>query len=627
MIPSSPPPPPHNDEQTAVSGPNLASTPAPTQSPTELTAASGPTDATVVRVAPSARTLNEINEVPDANSFGKYELVGEVARGGMGVVYRARQHGLDRLVALKMVLGTGTDQDSGQRFLQEARAAAALDHPNVVPIYDTGEINGRAYFTMALIDGPNLRNYAESRGTLPVPEVVALFAQVVEGVAHAHAHGIIHRDLKPANVLMDKDGRPRVTDFGLAKRTAVDSALTATGQVVGTPQYMAPEQARDSKDVGPPADVYSLGAILYFLLTGRPPFIGESFTDLLIKVVTDAPIPPSQLRPDVPADLEAVCLRCLAKQPAERFASAEALAAALLPIVEQYQLPGAGRTTPIIRIGALRPAATNPGTVPDLSAVLASAPARSGSASVTAPAAPTVAAPAVPAPPAVGPRDRRPVIIGLAALVVVLVALIGYLATRNNHPESAKNEPPEGATTPPALTPRDPAPEAFVWPPPTRADFGLKVDSGEKQDADGISRVKAGHPLKLRLTAEKDCRVTVWYLAPTGNDTRLFPNDDDQDDHLTAGKERTIPGNDRYIINTTETEGTGVDRLRVIATTGKPLEFPPGSKDGRYESYSKQDHERLVVFIRGIGIKKIGKTNPAPVDEIAEKELQFRVQK
>jgi serine/threonine protein kinase len=624
-----------------VSGAGLSSTPAPASSPDqtlpELTDASAQGDATVVRAAPSAPTLSDKSGELDPNSFGKYDLVGEIARGGMGVVYRARQHGLDRLVALKMILGTGTDRDAAQRFLQEARAAAALDHPNVVPIYDIGEINGRPYFTMALVEGPNLRGYAEARGVMPIPEVVTLFAQVVEGVAHAHKHGIIHRDLKPANVLMDRDGRPRVTDFGLAKRAAVDSALTATGQVVGTPQYMAPEQARDSKEVGPPADVYALGAILYFLLTGRPPFVGESFTDLLLKLVTDPPVPPRQLRPDVPEDLDALCLRCLTKQPADRFADAEALAVALLPIIEQYHLSSTSRSSPIARSSTLRTAPT--GTVPDLSAVVAGGPIRTAPAQAP-PSAPRAQVPARQAPAAnpsdfaegTAPRDRRPLIIGGAALAVVLFALGAYLATRDKkQSESTKNDPPP----PPAFElPRPPFPpppplpkdaDKFAWPAPTRADFGLKVAiaaPAAKKDADGTVLLTAGTLMEVLVTAEKDCRVWVWVLEEGGKEVQLFPNEYEGDNRLSAGQTRVLPGKNRGEFKTTPTEGTA-DRLRVIATTGDQPPFPKGVPVKQFAVFATPaDRERLASTVRGVVLKK---PDSADAPSVADVELPFRV--
>ena len=606
--------------------------------PGEATDVAGPTDVTVVRATPSAPT---INEKPEPNNFGKYELLGEIARGGMGVVHRARQHDLDRVVALKMILGTGINHESAVRFLQEARAAAALDHPNVVPIYDIGEIGDRPYFTMALIDGPNLRGHVDSFGVVPIPTVVALFAQIVAGVAHAHQNGIIHRDLKPANVLIDKDGRPRVTDFGLAKRATTDSALTVTGQVVGTPQYMAPEQAKDSKDVGPPADVYSLGAILYFLLTGKPPFHGESFTDLLIKVVQDAPVPPSQLRPDVPAELEALCLRCLAKKPEERFADANALGEALAPIADQLLTPSATFSPSLARIGS-RSSTPSVGTIPDLMPTTNSGPVFAN--------APSVAASAPAAPPAPVP-NRLPLILGLATTAALLVGAIAYLATRDKKNDDVAQQDPPPVTNPnpapgtpsgqpsivkgpgvvqgpPIVTPGTNDGDKFAWPAASRADFGLKVDlvaPAAKQDA-GVIRLTAGSSMTIHLTATQDCRVSVWLLEPDGGVTRLFPNDYETDDRLIAGKERVVPGNDRYEFGTTPTEGTGLDRIRVIATTGEQPSFPAGVKKEQYTVYATDSHrEQLASTVRGVVIKKAGA--PGPTGLVTEAEIRFRVQK
>jgi|GEM_PF-2408891 len=637
--------PAHEGEETALSSPSRGTV----SEPVELTEPSAPSDVTIVRAAPSVPTANEktSSTTSTTNSFGKYELVGEIARGGMGVVHRARQHGLDRLVALKMIRGVNGGEESAQRFMLEARAAAALDHPNVVPIYDIGEIDGHPYFTMALIDGPNLRGYVDQNGTLPIPSVVSLFAQIVMGVAHAHKHGIVHRDLKPANVLIDSDGRPRVTDFGLAKRAATDTNLTATGQVVGTPQYMAPEQARDSKDVGPPADVYALGAILYFMLTGQPPFQGDGITDLLIKVVTDTPAPPSQMRADVPADLETLCLQCLAKAPKDRFPDAEALATALAPIADQYLTPSANLTPSVANFGLPRSRSTpSLGTIPDV-AMLSSSKSHVAGAPSEAP--PT--------------RNRPSLIIGLSVVAMVLVVAIAFLATRGKKTETAKDEPtptvhdkdlktakgdsasvsstgssssnPDKQPIPPN---DDVASDKFAWPAPKRADFGLKVDlfaPDAEKEADGTIRMTAGSRMTIRLKADRDCHVSVWGIDPAGVAVRLFPNDDDPDDRLKAGVERVVPGNKSYSLETTPTEGAirlfgtwvGRERLRVIATTDAQPAFPVGVKNKRFTVYATDpDREKLASAVRGVVIKKANGSEPVP-SAVAEAELRFRVQK
>ena len=260
-------------------------------------------------------------------AFGDYELVSEVARGGMGVVYRAKQAGLNRIVALKMILaGKLANADDVHRFRAEAEAAARLQHPNIVAVFEVGEIEGQHFFSMEYIEGSSLSQLLH-RGNIAGRRSARYLQILAKAVHYAHENGIVHRDLKPSNILIDKSDQPHITDFGLAKQLNTDSGQTRTGTVLGTPSYMAPEQAEGRNHaIGPAADVYSLGAILYECLTGRPPFRNDSVYDTVRQVINDAPRRPRDLKANVDEDLELICLKCLEKDPALRYASAQALA-------------------------------------------------------------------------------------------------------------------------------------------------------------------------------------------------------------------------------------------------------------------------------------------------------------
>ena len=255
-----------------------------------------------------------------------YEVLGEVGRGGMGVVYKARHAALNRVVALKVL--RAPDPAAAARLLAEARAAARLDHPGIVPIFEVREDAGRPVLVMALVTGESLA-VRLAAGPVPPREAARLVREAALAVQHAHEQGVVHRDLKPANILVGPDGQPRLTDFGLAKRSG-EETLTADGQVLGTPAYMPPEFAAGSAaHAGPAADVYGLGGVLYALLTGQPPFTGDTPLQTLRRVVEDNPVPPRTINPRVDRGLQAVCLKCLEKEPRYRYRSAADLAADL----------------------------------------------------------------------------------------------------------------------------------------------------------------------------------------------------------------------------------------------------------------------------------------------------------
>ncbi len=269
-----------------------------------------------------------VNQLP--KHFGDYEILEEIDRGGMGVVYRARHLQLGRIVALKLIRsGELASAEEVERFLGEAEAAAALTHPGIVPIYEVGTLHGLVFYTMAYIDGSSLSELV-ARGGMDPTQAVRIVHKLCDALQYAHQQGVYHRDLKPANVLVNAEGQPVIIDFGLAKLAYRDQSLTTTGQILGTPAYMAPEQASGrNEDIGPAADIYSLGAILYCLCAGQPAFSGPTPFDVLIQVLERRPPAPSKLNKRVDRQLDHVCLRSLEKDPADRYASASELAADL----------------------------------------------------------------------------------------------------------------------------------------------------------------------------------------------------------------------------------------------------------------------------------------------------------
>ncbi len=300
--------------------------------------------------------------------FGDYELLGEIARGGMGVVYKARQKRLNRTVALKMILAGNLASDADvKRFYTEAEAAAQLDHSGIVPIYEVGQQGSQHFFSMAFIDGQSLQDRLKQGPLLP-RDAAELLSHVADAVQFAHSKGIVHRDLKPHNILLDGEGMPKVTDFGLAKRMDSGDGLTNTGDVLGTPSYMAPEQAEGkTHDLGPLVDVYALGAVLYAVLTGRPPFQAASLAEVLRQVIQQEPVPPRLLNNAVPLDLDTICLKCLQKDSRRRYGSAGALAGDLERYLrgEPIQARPVSQVERAWRIAACRPSSSHLGGGPN----------------------------------------------------------------------------------------------------------------------------------------------------------------------------------------------------------------------------------------------------------------------
>ncbi len=359
-----------------------------------------------------------------------YQILGELGQGGMGIVYKARQAGLNRLVALKMIRpGAKITPNQLARFHTEAKAVAQIQHPHIVQIHEIGEHEGKPYFSMEFVAGSSL--HEKLNGQPLKPHVAARLIEVLaRAMQEVHRHGIVHRDLKPGNILLTETGSPKIADFGLARRLDRSEALTMQGEVMGSPSYMAPEQVRgEVEKMGPAVDIYALGAMLYTVLTGRAPFEGDSIT-VLWATIHDAPESPRQFRPQVPPALEAICLKCLEKDPSNRFQSAEELAEALHQFRQALHSEDTEASTSAPPPPTRKP--TKPQTRP---------PTRSGSR-VTVRRRKT--------------RSRRPYLVALV-LVLILVPLVWFGITQFHRPEP-EDKPSEEHRAPLVVLPPPPHP-------------------------------------------------------------------------------------------------------------------------------------------------------------------------
>ncbi|GAB4423302.1 MAG: serine/threonine-protein kinase [Chloroflexi bacterium OHK40] len=356
-------------------------------------------------------------------TLGRFEILSELGRGGMAVVYKARQTDLDRIVALK-ILPPSLTHDAGYvaRFRQEARSAARLEHPHIMPIYEVGEANGLHYIAMKYIQGRTLKDLVHEEGALSVQRAATILAQVGDALDYAHRQGVIHRDIKPSNMMITDEGWVYLTDFGLARGTSGSTAgLTMAGTVMGTPEYMSPEQAQGLPNVGPPTDIYALGVVLYELLTGTFPFQADTPMGMLAARLLQAPTPPRDVRGDLPPAVEDVVMRALARKPEARFASAAQMMAAL-----RAATGIAGQPEP------QRPA-TPVGGTPAIGDTIRATPP---------PFAPTLAAPASPTPPSNPPYVRQ------AAIPAATAPMVGPAALPTPAPASAAPATPAPRRSP-----------------------------------------------------------------------------------------------------------------------------------------------------------------------------------
>jgi len=517
----------------------------------------------------------------ESRRFGNYELIEEIARGGMGVVYKARQLSLNRLVALKMILDGRVSSDSAiKRFHIEAHAAAALDHPNIVPIYDVGESEGRHFYSMAFIEGCSLKTQIARSGPLGAQDAIRMMLPIVEAVEFAHQRNIIHRDLKPDNILIDTRGRPRVTDFGLAKHLEEgDAGITAAGQILGTPAYMAPEQALGGqRKIGPAADIYALGGVLYFVLVGKAPFTGATVTEVLSKVLSERPTRPRATNAEIPEALDEICRICLEKEPDKRYPSTADLKLALQDLLE-VPIGGSGRTVP--------------------------PPAVQAETLAPAPSPPTIIARS---PSSVGRNVG--ICVGIVAILGAILASAWYF-----WPESTTMEPIAIVEN---ISEEQEKKALDNW----VNDFELKVAfAGQRGRDNNVYRFVEGDRLKIKLESAKDAYVGIWYRDKKTDDiVQIFPNVYDPDNRVLAGKPRIVP-NDKAILEMGPTDG--IWEVQVLASSRPWKEPDIKAKDGfvvfssEYEKKILNDRKRTII-VKAIQAKQ-------PKFQVARDVLLYQV--
>lgn len=591
-------------------------------------------EATIDTGPPVGELGRDVPTEPPAK-VGPYELIRMLGKGGMGAVYLARHIHLNKKVAVKLLPADRmADPETIRRFRKEMRAAGALEHPNIVRATDGGTDGTNEFLVMELIEGTDLSRLVKQNGPFLISQACNLIQQAAYGLQHIHEAGLVHRDIKPSNLILTTSGTVKILDLGLAMLREPGEDQTNPGHVMGTVDYMAPEQASDSRNVDIRADIYSLGCTLYTLLAGRPPFIDAEYPGYTARLLAHAmqtPRPIIERRPDTPPALAALIHRMLEKAPSRRPQQPREVAEALTPFIRetdesadfslsppetiavdhqvgipihpnQQPAPGSVRKNWNRRVVALL-------VLPLLVAgVVAAVFAFRGRTDDLAMARPTSPAPGVAGSVAFVP-DR-----GDGAPQVI---------------DALPSASPENIAKP---SPKPPEPAPIPVPPPPssptelRHDFPLTAEIvGGSRSADGVTILKEGEEIGVLVSTTRNAYVGVWWTAPDGAITQLFPNRFEPNHFLAAGSKRLIPGHDDYAI--AATPSAGVESIRVIAST-TPWKTIPGRLEGPYSVYATHaDQMRVADLFRGLRLKgrEQGESPSSASPQVSEVVLPFQV--